>query len=272
MKLRAVTKKLESLEETIIVQLSERAQLCRNSAVYAPESTSCSEKITSQSLFDLRFYQWERSESLFGRFLRPEERPFNRGLPEPRYGGLPPEETLPELGIPIREYDEVNLTSPIREAYLQLIPRICPEGDDGLYDLSMERDICVLTAVSRRVHFGAFYVGECKYRQEPRIFRTLAEHGDTRELAQRITRKDVEERIMSRVRAKAHRLQRGINRRVRNVVDPEEIVQLYRKTIIPLTKEGEIRYLLRRLTDHLRRPTARGPMDRHPKERSPTKS
>ena len=257
MKLRAVTKKLEGLEETIIVHLCERAQFRYNSHIYAPFGKGDSEEIAAGSLFDLRLRDWEKVESLFGRFFRPEERPFQSVLPKPRYllteapPGLSraqpatphPAHATPQPATPIHDYNEVNLTATIREAYMKLVRRICPEGDDGSYDLSMERDICALKAISRRIHFGAFYVGECKYQQEPQIFRELAAKKDTKILLQKITREDIEEKVLSRVRAKTLRIQRGADPKVRSIIDPNEIVQFYRETIIPLTKEGEIRYI-----------------------------
>jgi len=255
MKLSAVTKKLEGLEETIIVHLCERAQFRFNSRIYAPLDRGDTEEMAAGNLFDLRLRDWESVESLFGRFLIPEERPFQSGLPEPRYlapedppahgrsrsadAGAPP----PQPGTPIPDYNEVNLTGPIREAYMNLVRRICREGDDGSYDLSMERDICVLKVISRRIHFGAFYVGECKYQQEPQIFRDLAVKKETQTLLQKITREDIEEKVLSRVHEKACRIQKGVNPEIRSIVDPNKIVQFYRETIIPLTKEGEIRYI-----------------------------
>lgn len=257
MELRAVTKKLEGLEESIIVHLCERAQFRSNSQIYAPLGRGDTEDMAGGNLFDLRLRDWESVESLFGRFLKPEEKPFQSGLPEPRYlvsEGPPTHATTtpqpgrfdappPQPGTPIPDYNEVNLTGPIREAYMNLVRRICREGDDGSYDLSMERDIRALKVISRRIHFGAFYVGECKYQQEPQVFRDLAAKEETQILLQKITRKNIEEKVLSRVRAKARRMQRGADPKIRSIVDPNEIVQFYRETIIPLTKEGEIRYI-----------------------------
>ncbi len=270
MKLRAVTKILEGLEETIIVHLCERAQFRYNSRIYAPLGRGDTEEMTAGSLFDLRLRDCESVESLFGRFLRAEERPFQSELPEPRYlvsdgppahasprpartGAPPPRPRSAEAGAPqphrrtagapIPDYNKVNLTGPIRQAYMNLVRSICRKGDDGSYDLSMERDICALKVISRRIHFGAFYVGECKYQQEPQIFRELAAKKESQVLLQKITREDIEEKVLSRVRIKARRIQRGADPKIRSLVDPNEIVQFYRETIIPLTKEGEIRYI-----------------------------
>ena len=59
-----------------------------------------------------------------------------------------------------------------------------------------------------------------------------------------ITRAEVEERILRRVSEKVDYLQASLNPRVRRRVDPQVVLKLYRDTIIPMTKKGEIDYLL----------------------------
>ena len=238
MDLRAITRQLESLEETIISHLCERAQLLYNSKIYVPYKGR-SELAGASSLLDMRIRDWERVESLYGRFLSPEERPFQRDLSEPRYF-IPKEQ-------PARRDDWVNLSGLIKKAYLKLVAKICRKGDDGLYDLSMERDISALKVISRRIHIGAFHVGECKYQQDPSLFIELVAAKDNQALLQNITREEIEQKILDRVREKARGMQRETDPCIRTIVDPEVVEAFYRETIIPLTKKGEIQYIVNRV-------------------------
>ncbi len=230
---------MESLEESIISHLCERAQLLYNSAIYLPYKGKF-EQAGALSLLDMRIRDWERAESLYGRFLSPEERPFQRDLSEPRY-------IIPKEQSDCHD-DWVNLSGLIKKAYLKLVAKICRKGDDGLYDLSMERDISALKVISRRIHIGAFYVGECKYKQDPSLFIELVSAKAKQALLQNITRGEIEQKILDRVREKARRMQGETDPHIRTIVDPEVIEGFYRETIIPLTKEGEIQYIVNRVS------------------------
>jgi len=233
---------LRSQEETIIGVLIERAQLTTNQGAYRREQ---SEEGLHSSLLEQWLFQHERIEALFGRFLLPEEKSFHAPLPDPMLEVTvrPPS---PELVGP----ENVNLTGEIRDRYLQLVPEICPRGDGQRYDLSIERDVIALKAISRRIHFGALYVAELKYREDPDTFdraaREAAESGDRSGLEQMVTRADVESELVERVRIKAGQLQERTDGRIRRLVDPDEIAEFYEKTIVRLTKEGEILYLFNR--------------------------
>jgi chorismate mutase len=64
-----------------------------------------------------------------------------------------------------------------------------------------------------------------------------------------LTRKDVEEKIIARIRGKVAAAQAKVNRGIRHVIDAREILRFYRDCIIPLTKEGEVLYLFNRVAD-----------------------
>ena len=55
---------------------------------------------------------------------------------------------------------------------------------------------------------------------------------------------------MSRVREKTVSIQTAVNPIVRKVIDPDIVVDFYRNSIIPITKEGEVLYLLNRREDY----------------------
>ena len=84
------------------------------------------------------------------------------------------------------------------------------------------------------------YIAERKYRENPAVFRKLAECNDTQGILERITRKSVEDLIITRIRGKTYSTQACINRLIRHFVDPEIIVNFYQNTIIPLTKKVKL--------------------------------
>ena len=238
--LSTVSSALEALEETIVSKLIDRAQFRHNTRVYEPGRSGFAEE-EHVSLLDLRLRFQEHMDAEFGRFEVPEERPFNTNLPEPKRNVR-----VRETGLHLDGYNCINLTPHIKDSYLALVPCICRPGDDGQYGSSVEHDVYALQAVSRRIHFGAMYVAECKYRQHPRKWGALIAQGNVEGLWEALTRKDVERAILARVRDKVARAQSLVNTKVRHTIDPEVVLRYYRNHIIPRTKEGEVLYLLNR--------------------------
>lgn len=240
--------RLEGLEETIIQKLIDRVQFLRNSVVYEPGKSGFRDEPDS-SLFELRLRHQEEMDSLFGRFLMPEERPFNRGLPEARRRFVPSDDALR-----IDDCDLVNLSPVVKERYLALLPLVCGPGDDGHYGSSSEHDVYALQAIARRIHFGAFYVAESKYRSAPGLYRGLVEKGDRAAIVEALTRPEVEKAVIERVLVKVEMLQITVGSAkggdaIRRLLRPEPVRDFYRDVVIPLTKEGEVRYLLNRKLD-----------------------
>jgi chorismate mutase len=241
-----IAARLEGLEETVINRLIDRAQFAHNPAAYQPGRSEFPNE-PNRSLFQLRMRYQEEMDSRFGRFMVPEERPLNRDLPPAMRTIAAP------LGVPaITDFDVVNLTGEICDAYLAYVPRLCVPGDDGQYGSSVEHDVLAIQAVARRVHFGALYVAESKFQQNEDRFRQPARAGDRAGILAQIERPEVEARILERVATKVDYVQAQVNRLVRRVVDPEIVLELYRDTVIPLTKEGQLRYLAARLPPSLR--------------------
>ena len=238
--LNYIASRLEGLEETIIMRLIDRAQFKVHDIVYEAGKSGFKGE-TSRCLFDLRMHFHEQMDASFGRFSVPEERPFTRNLPKPQR-----KVTIPDTGLKIDNLENVNFAGPIRTKYMKLIKKICPPGDDGHHGSSVEHDVYAIQAISRRIHFGAFYVTECKFKNNPHTFLPHIFNRDIPALKNLITRKEVEERIISRVYQKTVEVQRSANREVRTIIEPDVIVAFYRNTVIPLTKDGEIAYLLHR--------------------------
>jgi chorismate mutase len=242
--LNLIAAHLEGLEETIIHRLIDRAQFAANPRAYA-KGESGFEGAGEESLFDMRLRHQEEMDAAFGRYVVPEERPFHRGLPRSNRSVA-----LPPSPLAIDDLDVVNLTADVVAAYQRFLPRLCSGGgesrDDGQYGSSVEHDVLAIQAIARRVHFGALYVAESKYAADPTGFDALIDAGDRDGVIARITRSDVETRILRRVADKVDYVQATINTTVRRRIDSSVVLDLYRDTIIPLTKEGELRYLFHR--------------------------
>lgn len=238
--LEYIASRLQALEETIIFAVLERIQFRHNPTCYRPGKSGFPDR-DDKSLFDLRLIVHEQMDSRFGRYLFPEERPVNVGLPGA-------ERAIPEARFPlaIDDFNRINLSREISEGYLAFLPGVCEPGQDGQYGSCIERDLIALQAMIRRVHYAAFYVAESKFRAEPEIYSELISRRDRTALMQRLTRPEVEERILDRVAEKSGRLQEISDFSLRKMLDPKEITELYRRLIIPLTKEGEVAYLLAR--------------------------
>ena len=235
-----IAAQLEGLEETIIYKLLDRAQFKTNRRVYKPGYSGFTGE-SQRCLFDIRLSFHETMDAQFGRFHVPEERPFTDNLPSSRREVL-----LPPTQLAINDYDLVNASSDIKKAYINLLTALCDDGDDGQYGSSVEYDVFAVQSIGRRIHFGALYVAESKFSSSPAEYTELIRNRDEKGLMKKLTRKTVEDRIISRIYEKICSIQSNVNQTVRRVIDPQIIVTFYRETIIPLTKKGEILYLLNR--------------------------
>lgn len=127
------------------------------------------------------------------------------------------------------------------------------ENDDGNYGSAGTRDMEALQAISRRIHCGMF-VSESKFRSDPAAFVPHIRSKNEKALADLITKPAVEAALLKRLEKKAkwYGQELGENGQVLDggrldKVSSETVVDLYRRFIIPLTKDVEVEYLLHRL-------------------------
>ncbi len=235
-----IVARLEALEETIIMRFIDRAQFAANPVAYERGRSGFS-GAGDRSLFEVRLEAQERMDAEFGRYEVPEERPVNDNLPAPRRTVH-----LPDSPLRIDDYSVVSQSRAIRDAYLACLPDLCAVGDDGQYGSSVELDVYAIQAIARRVHYGALYVAEAKYRGNPDAYRDAAAAHDIDRIVEMLTRSEVEQRIVGRLEQKVADLQHHVNTDVRRVIGAQVIVQFYRESVIPLTKQGQVSYLLNR--------------------------
>ncbi len=235
-----IAARLEALEETIIYKLLDRAQFAINKNAYLPGHSGFVGNV-QDSLFDIRLSAHETMDAHFGRFSVPEERPFTGNLPQSKR-----KVSIDTSFLSISDFNLVNLCPAIKTAYLNLLPQLCPQNDDAQYGSSVEHDVFAVQSISRRIHFGSFYVAECKFRSDPDEYTSMIRANNRKGLLDKLTRKDVEDQIILRVYEKICSIQKDVNKLVRQTIDPEIIMTFYKDTVIPLTKEGEILYLMNR--------------------------
>ncbi|MGL4370027.1 MAG: chorismate mutase, partial [Spirochaetota bacterium] len=108
-------------------------------------------------------------------------------------------------------------------------------------------DIAALQALSKRIHYGAF-IAESKFQSHTAEFTGLIQAKDEKGLMALLTDAKVEEQVLERVaiKASAYGQEPASDTKIFKIA-PGIIRNIYEKEIIPLTKEVEILYLLKRL-------------------------
>ena len=238
-------------EETIIFALIERAQYARNAEIYDRDaySTSLNEdrlhpKLQGRkvSFLEAMLFETEQVHARARRYLSPEEHAFF-----PEDVARP---ALQELDYPpVLVDDHQNINPQILQAYLDhVVPRTCSDGDDAQHGSSALADIAVLQALSRRVHYGKF-VAEAKAQKDEGAFRELAAAGDVEGIHSLLENVPVEDTVVRRAMTKAVVFGQDAlsGNKPGYKVDPALVANLYRAMIIPLTKQVQVTYLLRRL-------------------------
>ncbi len=229
---------LMRLEETIIFALMERAQFCVNAPVYEPGRFGAA--TGGESLLGYLLRETEQIHARMRRYTSPDEHPFFPAV-------------LPEPILPALRFDESPLSGPainhnqlLRKLYeTEIIPCLCRPGDDAQYGSCAVTDVACLQVLSRRIHYGMF-VAESKFRETPESFRETIRAGDTAELLRLITHPEIEERVLKRVELKARTYGRDFDGRAgQDRIQADAVVEIYRRWVMPLTKEIEVEYLLR---------------------------
>ena len=228
------------LEETIIFALIERAQFQTNETIY--KRGVFGEATGGTSLVGFLLHEIEKSHAKVRRYTSPDEEPFFQDLPGP---------VLPPL-----TFDEnplwpntISASGRVRSSYEnEIVPFICSAGDDSQYGSSAVCDVACLQALSKRVHYGKF-VAESKYQTDPGKFRPMIRARDSEGIMQGITDPVVETRVLARVGLKAQTYGQDVDGDTTQFkIDPERVVEVYSRWIIPLTKDVQVAYLLQRGT------------------------
>ncbi|KAI3669972.1 hypothetical protein L6452_41503 [Arctium lappa] len=234
-------------EDSIIYSLVERAQYCFNEDTYDPNAFFMDG--FQGSLVEFMVKETEKVHAQVGRYKSPDEHPFfPTDLPDPM---LPPLQ-YPQVLHPCAQ--DININRKIWDIYFKhLLPRLVKEGNDGNCGSAATCDSTCLQALSKRIHYGKF-VAEAKFRASPADYEAAIKAQDRKKLMDLLTYPAVEEAIKKRVETKTKTFGQVVNVGFGEDVTepiykikPSLVADLYGDWIMPLTKEVQVEYLLRRL-------------------------
>jgi len=242
------------LEDTIIFNLIERAQFARNAAIYDENAPEFRQLNFKGSFVQYLLREMECVYARVRRYTSPDEHPFTprHALPEP---------ILPTLAYPqVLHPNDININDDIYRIYVQhVIPTLCNSVNDQQYGSAGTRDVECLQALSRRIHFGKF-IAEAKFQDpnEHADYVRMIKAKDSQGIMERLTNSKVEEQVLARLRKKALTYGQDLNdvpsnepqrpgTPLRGIHLADVVVDLYKEYVIPLTKEVEVDYLLKRL-------------------------
>ncbi|KAG8384657.1 hypothetical protein BUALT_Bualt04G0140800 [Buddleja alternifolia] len=234
-------------EDSIIYNLVERAQFLYNEKTYDPNAFSVDG--FHGSLVEYMLQETEKLHAKVGRYKSPDEHPFfPDDLPEPL---LPPLE-YPQVLHPVA--DSININAQVWDMYFKnLLPRLVKDGDDGNHGSAASCDTISLQTLSKRIHYGKF-VAEAKFRASPDVYKAAIKAQDKAQLMDLLIYPAVEEAVKNRVEMKTRTYGQEVtvNGGGDNIdpvykINPSLIADLYGDWIMPLTKQVQVEYLLRRL-------------------------
>ncbi|MBA0631927.1 hypothetical protein Godav_000752 [Gossypium davidsonii] len=282
--LNSIRQSLIRQEDSIIFSLLERAQYCYNPDTYKQDSFSMDGFHGSLSLVEFMVRETERLHAQVGRYKSPDEHPFFPSyLPEPM---LPPlqypkfnvsspnasiscltkslTDIITLMSISIHNFclslnytiklvlhhcaASININNKVWNMYFaELLPRLVEAGDDG--------NCGSTAALSKRIHYGKF-VAEAKFRESPKTYEDAIRAKDRSRLMELLTYETVETAVKKRVDMKTKTYGQELNFQLNGVaavpdpvykIEPSLVADLYGDWIMPLTKEVQVEYLLRRL-------------------------
>lgn len=245
--LDAIRHSLVRQEDSIIFSLLERSQYCYNPDTYDPNAFPLDD--FGGSLVEFMLKETEKLHAQAGRYMSPDEHPFfPDDLPETM---LPPLQ-YPQVLHPVA--DSININKQVWDMYFHdLLPRLVKNGDDGNCGSAAVCDTMCLQALSKRIHYGKF-VAEAKFRAAPDDYKEAIIAQDRDLLMNLLTYQAVEDSVKKRVEMKAKIF--GLDVPVNPMTDeadpvykirPALVADLYGDWIMPLTKDVQVAYLLRRL-------------------------
>ncbi|QID88479.1 chorismate mutase aro7 [Saccharomyces pastorianus] len=245
--LQNIRNELVRMEDTIIFKFIERSHFATCPSVYKEQHPGLTIPNFEGSFLNWVLLNLEITQSRIRRFESPDETPF---FPDKIQKSFLPSVNYPQILAPYAP--EVNYNDKIKDVYIEkIIPLISrKDGDDSNnFGSVATSDIECLQSLSRRIHFGKF-VAEAKFQSDIPLYTKLIKDKDVERIMENITNSAVEEKILERLTKKAEVY--GVdptNKKGEKRITPEYLVKIYKEIVIPITKEVEVEYLLRRLED-----------------------
>jgi chorismate mutase len=256
LKLDNVRQSLIRQEDSIIFALIERAQYKLNSPIYAKNATPVpcfAPNGDRASMLEFMLRDVEQSHGKIRRYTSPDEHAF---YPEAQPPLVIPPIAFKDVLHPCA--DDININDRIMSMYIDnLLPEMCEGGDDNNYGSAGLCDLTCLQTISRRIHYGK-YVAESKFLAQPEEYTELIKAQDAEGLMALLTNQAVEDRVVRRVANKAAVFGSDISEEIPESLAlplgaesyklaPEKVGDLYYRWIMPMTKDVQVQYLLRRL-------------------------
>ncbi|CCE65731.1 hypothetical protein TPHA_0M01560 [Tetrapisispora phaffii CBS 4417] len=243
--LQNIRDELVKMENSIIFKFIERSNFPTCPSIYDPKHSNLSIPNFEGSFLDWAILQLEIAHSQLRRFESPDETPF---FPDKILKPILPSIEYPQI---LAKYSsEVNYNNKIKRIYIdEIVPLISKYSGDQAENFGSvaTRDIELLQSLSRRIHFGKF-VAEAKFQNNVELYTDLIKRKDVDGIMKNITNSAVEEKILERLTTKAEVY--GVDptdKEGERKITPEYLVKIYKEIVIPITKEVEVEYLLRRL-------------------------
>ena len=257
-------------EDTIIFGWVRRGAYLRNSGLLAIGTSSPARPAEWQphhSALSWFLEQTERAHAAIGRYRAPDELPFTRQGAEASAAAVAVGPSLAAPPSPLPAFaDDIDFNAQVMASYLDVIlDEVADVGeDDSQHGTCLLLDVAALQALSKRVHFGK-YVAEAKFRQERALFEPLIATGDRHGVRAALTHPAQEDAVASRVARKAAQMlaneaeaaaslgeggaggNGGAGKGRQPRLTAEAVARLWRDVVMPLTKDVQVAYLMRRL-------------------------
>jgi len=241
--LNLIREQLAQFEDSIIYTLLNRSKYPLNPGAYLNlDDLAEKSKFDGKSQLEFMLFNDEKFKSTLGKFQSPQEKAFF--FNQSKFDNSKKNLSI----IPDSLINKINLTNNILESYSNLLKNIS-FGDDGNYGTSCEADILALQTLSSRIHFGTFYISEAKFLENENFYSKLALKNDSNGILRELTNLEVENNIYNRVIEKVENAQRFYTNSVfsnENKINPKIIGNFFREVVFPLTKTGEVKYLMLR--------------------------
>lgn len=249
LKLDQIRVQLLRQEDNILFGWVKRSAYRRNAPVYQPGGMAqFLPDDAAAAPLSLLMWHLQQTEALHARIRRytsPDEHAF--------FPALLPAPVLPPLTYahsPLPSYaDEINMNDAVLAAYCgPVLDAVAEAGDDHNYGSSVLNDVACLQALSKRIHFGKF-VAEAKYRENSSAFDAAIAAGDGGAIMAALTYPEQEAAVAARVARKAAAMGASVAEvepGAACLVTPEAAAQLWVDVVMPLTKQVQVAYLLRR--------------------------
>ena len=209
----------------------------------------------------------ERVHALLGRYTAPDEVAFSRWGREQQQLQRHRQAVVAGDGVahaaqmypsallsPLPAFaDEVDFNMEVMAAYCgPVLDAVAQPGEDA-HQLGscLLLDVAALQALSKRVHYGKF-VAEAKFTAERALFEPLIAAGDAAAVRAALTQPAQENAVAARVARKAAQMLANDAESVAGGdksprLTPEAVATLWRDVVMPLTKDVQVAYLMRRL-------------------------